>query len=291
MLLLFNKIFFLKISSTSSWSNWSEASDCDSSCLYGPSKRLGEGSTGLLTYSRNCLDYKRRCLGPDRKYQTCVAKQCYSVPIITIPDFARQVCQRAQKFDMELTGNGEQIVGNIEQSCKIYCKTKQNTTKSRSWTFPDGTACRSIYYGIEDPSYCIQGRCEKFSCENVTGNYHKIDAIFCKKDQIVLSTTTATTTTTTSTTTTTTTTELTIHSLNNIKYSNNYNNYITTKISNPNQDHYDPVRQESNYKHKFYNKHYNYKDNRLVNSVDNTSGYNPSKHHNHNHNKYENGKF
>lgn len=192
---------------------------------------------------------------------------------------------------MELTGNGEQIVGNIEQSCKIYCKTKQNTTKSRSWTFPDGTACRSIYYGNDDPSYCIQGRCEKFSCENVTGNYHKIDAIFCKKDQIVLTTITAPTTTTTSTTTTTTT-ELIVKSLNNLKYSNNYNNYITTKVSKLNRDQYDPVRQESNYKYKSYNKYYNPKDNRLVNNVEGTSGSSgPSKHYNHNHNKYENGKF
>ncbi|TMW39730.1 hypothetical protein DOY81_015189, partial [Sarcophaga bullata] len=32
---------------SSSWSEWSEPGPCDSSCLYGPSKRLSEGSTGL----------------------------------------------------------------------------------------------------------------------------------------------------------------------------------------------------------------------------------------------------
>ncbi|XP_037820978.1 uncharacterized protein LOC119609992 [Lucilia sericata] len=166
---------------SSSWSEWSEPSACDSSCLYGPSKRLREGSTGLKILTRKCIDYKRRCIGRDRKFETCVAKQCYSVPIITIEDFAKQVCERAQKFDMDLTGEGEQIVGNIEESCKVYCKTKANGTKSRSWTFPDGTTCRSKLYGNEDPSYCIQGRCEKFSCDNSMGNYYKIDAIFCKR--------------------------------------------------------------------------------------------------------------
>ncbi|XP_037887566.1 A disintegrin and metalloproteinase with thrombospondin motifs 16 isoform X1 [Glossina fuscipes] len=168
----------------SSWSEWSEASDCDSGCLYGPSKRLGEGSSGLVTYTRQCLDHKRRCLGRDRKYQSCIAKQCYSVPIITIENYARRVCESVQKFDSELTGEGEQIVGNIEESCKVYCRTKTNGTKSRRRTFPDGTTCRSIFYGHHDPSYCIQGRCEKFSCDNVTGNYYKIDPIFCKVKEI-----------------------------------------------------------------------------------------------------------
>ncbi|XP_065367757.1 A disintegrin and metalloproteinase with thrombospondin motifs 16 [Calliphora vicina] len=166
---------------SSSWSEWSEPSACDSGCLYGPSKRLREGSTGLKIHTRKCIDYKRRCIGRDRKYETCVAKQCYSVPIITIENFAQQACERAQKFDTDLTGEGEQIVGNIEESCKVYCKTKTNGTKSRSWKFPDGTTCRSKLYGNDDPSYCIQGRCEKFSCDNSTANYYKIDAIFCKR--------------------------------------------------------------------------------------------------------------
>lgn len=176
-----NKLFFLQPSS--SWSEWSAPSACDSNCLYGPSKRLREGSTGLKIHTRKCIDYKRRCIGRDHKFETCVAKQCYSVPIITIADFAKQVCERARKFDMDLTGEGEQIVGNIEESCKIYCKTKANGTKSRSWTFPDGTTCRSKLYSSDDPSYCIQGRCEKFSCDNSTANYYKIDAIFCKHQE------------------------------------------------------------------------------------------------------------
>lgn len=165
----------------SSWSDWSEPSACDSSCLYGPSKRLREGSTGLKVFSRKCIDYKRRCIGRDRKFETCIAKQCYSVPMLTIADFAKQICERARKFDSDLTGEGEQISGNIEESCKIFCKTKTNGTKSRSWTFPDGTTCNSKLYSNDEPSYCIQGRCEKFSCDNSTANYYKIDNIFCKQ--------------------------------------------------------------------------------------------------------------
>ncbi|XP_005176563.1 uncharacterized protein LOC101893463 [Musca domestica] len=166
---------------SSSWSEWSEPSACDSSCLYGPSKRLREGSTGLKVYTRKCVDYKRRCIGRDHRFETCVAKQCYSVPMLTVSDFAKQVCEKAQKFDSDLTGEGEQISGNIEESCKVYCKTKTNGTKSRSWTFPDGTTCQSKLYRNDEPSYCIQGRCEKFSCDNSTSNYYKIDNIFCKQ--------------------------------------------------------------------------------------------------------------
>ncbi|XP_073811990.1 ADAMTS metallopeptidase stall [Musca autumnalis] len=166
---------------SSSWSEWSEPSACDSSCLYGPSKRLREGSTGLKVYTRKCIDYKRRCIGRDHKFEACVAKQCYSVPMLTVADFAKQVCEKAQKFDSDLTGEGEQISGNIEESCKVYCKTKTNGTKSRSWTFPDGTTCLSKLYRHDEPSYCIQGRCEKFSCDNSTSNYYKIDNIFCKQ--------------------------------------------------------------------------------------------------------------
>lgn len=97
-----------------SWSEWSEASDCASGCLYGPSRRLLEGSTGLRTYSRRCVDHYRRCLGPDHKYQACVAKECYSLKIVmTIEEFAYDICSRAQKSDAELTGEGVQIIGDI----------------------------------------------------------------------------------------------------------------------------------------------------------------------------------
>ncbi|XP_017868693.1 PREDICTED: A disintegrin and metalloproteinase with thrombospondin motifs 16 [Drosophila arizonae] len=163
----------------STWSDWGEASACDSSCLYGPSNRLREGSTGLRTYNRSCLSYPKRCEGWDRKFEACIAKQCYVVPVHTIGDFATNVCNKARKSDSELTGEGLQLVGSIEDSCKIFCRTKSNGTKSRRWTFPDGTTCRAQDHGPEHIAYCIAGRCEKFSCSNATDNFFKMDNTFC----------------------------------------------------------------------------------------------------------------
>lgn len=98
-----------------SWGDWSDASDCASGCLYGPSKRLLEGSTGLRTYTRSCLDHRRRCHGRDHKYESCISKQCYNAAVTTttIEDFATQVCERTQKFDADLSGVGMQIVGDV----------------------------------------------------------------------------------------------------------------------------------------------------------------------------------
>ncbi|KAH8407513.1 hypothetical protein KR222_004682, partial [Zaprionus bogoriensis] len=163
----------------STWSDWGEASECASGCLYGPSHRLLEGSTGLRTYNRSCLNYRQRCMGRDRRFETCAAKQCHSVPVQTIGDYATQVCMKARKSDNELTGDGQQLSASIEDSCKVFCRTRSNGTKSRRWTFPDGTTCRSQYFGGNDIGYCIAGRCERFSCDNATGNFFKMDASFC----------------------------------------------------------------------------------------------------------------
>ncbi|KRF79996.1 uncharacterized protein Dvir_GJ22051, isoform E [Drosophila virilis] len=164
---------------TSTWSDWGEASGCDSGCLYGPSLRLRQGSTGLRIYSRSCLNYRQRCMGRDRKFETCIAKQCYTVPVQTIADFATHVCKQARKSDNELTGEGQQLSGSIEDSCKVFCRTKNNGTKSRRWTFPDGTTCRAKHHASDDIAYCIAGRCEQFSCDNATSNFFKIDNTFC----------------------------------------------------------------------------------------------------------------
>ncbi|KAM8711219.1 hypothetical protein ACLKA7_000369 [Drosophila subpalustris] len=170
---------FLHEYKSSTWSVWGEASECDSGCLYGPSHRLREGSTGLRTYSRSCLNYRPRCMGRDRKFETCIAKQCYSVPVQTIGEFATQVCKQARKSDSELTGEGQQLSGSIEDSCKVFCRTRNNGTKSRRWTFPDGTVCRAKHHGKDEVAYCIAGRCEPFSCDNATSNFFKMDSTFC----------------------------------------------------------------------------------------------------------------
>ncbi|XP_032591053.2 A disintegrin and metalloproteinase with thrombospondin motifs adt-1 isoform X2 [Drosophila grimshawi] len=167
------------VSNWSDWGGWGEASHCDSGCLYGPSNRLREGSTGLRIYSRSCRNYRQRCMGRDRKFETCIAKQCYSVPLQTIADFATQVCKQARKSDSELTGEGQQLSASIEDSCKVFCRTRSNGTKSRRWTFPDGTTCRSKYQSADQIAYCIAGRCEQFSCDNATTNFFKMDSTFC----------------------------------------------------------------------------------------------------------------
>ncbi|XP_022227613.2 A disintegrin and metalloproteinase with thrombospondin motifs 16 [Drosophila obscura] len=162
------------------WSAWSEGSKCESECLYGPSNRLREGSTGLRTFNRSCLNYRQRCMGQDRRFESCIAKQCYSVPVQTIANFATQVCMQAKKLDGELTGEGQQVSSTFEDSCKVFCRTRTNATKSRRWTFPDGTTCRSKHHSAEDIAYCISGRCERFSCDNSTNNFYRMDQTFCQ---------------------------------------------------------------------------------------------------------------
>ncbi|XP_055836780.1 A disintegrin and metalloproteinase with thrombospondin motifs 16 isoform X1 [Episyrphus balteatus] len=166
------------------WSEWGDASDCDSGCLYGASGRLREGSTGLKTYVRTCLDHRRRCQGRDKRFESCIAKQCLTIPKMTIEEFATNICERAQKFDSDLTGEGLQIVGNTEESCKVFCQTKSNGTKSRNWIYPHGTTCRSKEFNFDDTSFCVDGRCERFSCDNSTKNYFKMDPYYCPQQRI-----------------------------------------------------------------------------------------------------------
>lgn len=94
------------------WSNWGNPTECESGCLYGESGRLRQGSVGLKTFSRNCLDYRtsKKCLGPDKKYETCTAKQCYTVPKLTLIEFADQICNRAKEFDVDMIGGGVQQI-------------------------------------------------------------------------------------------------------------------------------------------------------------------------------------
>lgn len=41
-------------------------------------------------------------------------------------------------------------------------------TKSRGWTFPDGTVCHTNLSKYGQTSYCINGRCENFYCDTHT---------------------------------------------------------------------------------------------------------------------------
>lgn len=70
-----------------------------------------------------------------------------------------------------------------EDSCTVYCKT-QTGVKSRSWTFPDGTSCQLANTDIDDSFYCINGRCEKFSCNKTAENLFLIDPTFCPESLV-----------------------------------------------------------------------------------------------------------
>lgn len=148
----------------SMWSDWGLPSECESGCLFGESGRLREGSTGLKTFRRTCLDFRwsrKKCQGPDRKYEACSSKQCYKVARTTVLEFANQICERALTFDESILRVGVQEVSeNPESSCKVFCKSKAGAPVSKSWTFPDGTTCRNQDSDLDDSYYCINGRCE-----------------------------------------------------------------------------------------------------------------------------------
>lgn len=76
----------------------------------------------------------------------------------------------------------DRIFLSAEDSCKVFCKTKTGV-KSRTWIFPDGSACRNDNSDIDDSYYCVNGRCEvsfnqvaRFSSSNLL--WLKISEIF-----------------------------------------------------------------------------------------------------------------
>ncbi|XP_037036544.1 A disintegrin and metalloproteinase with thrombospondin motifs adt-1 [Bradysia coprophila] len=164
------------------WSNWSEPTECESGCLYGESGRLREGSTGLRMYTRKCLDFKLnadKCKEGDKKYEACSSRQCYNIPRTTIVEFANRICERARKFDRDILSEGMQLVGdNLVDSCKVYCRSKSGS-KTKGWIFPDGTTCRYSNSDLDGTYYCVNGKCEKFSCDNSSTNFFKTDSLYC----------------------------------------------------------------------------------------------------------------
>lgn len=106
---------------------------------------------------------RKKCNGPDRKYEACTSKQCYKVPRTTVLEFAHQICDRATAFDQDILGDGVQEVSeNPEDSCKVFCKSKSGKPITKSWIYPDGTTCRNIDSDFDDTFYCINGRCEVY---------------------------------------------------------------------------------------------------------------------------------
>lgn len=89
------------------------------------------------------------------------SNQCYNVPRMTVLEFANQICERAKKFDLNIQGEGVQEASeNPENSCRVYCKSKNGKPVTKSWTFPDGTICRNENSDLDENYFCVNGRCE-----------------------------------------------------------------------------------------------------------------------------------
>ncbi|KAI4468512.1 adamts a disintegrin and metalloprotease with thrombospondin motifs protease [Holotrichia oblita] len=167
------------------WSKWRQFSDCASGCLYGEEGRLRTGSAGIMVTTRLCNNPRpqgsgSKCEGHDKKYQTCNAKQCLNVPKLTIREFSEQICTRAKEVDKELTGIGSQRIStDNEEACMVWCHTRNGGTKSRGWTFPDGTACQTKRNRYGKPSYCINGKCIDFHCDIYDEEQYVLQSELC----------------------------------------------------------------------------------------------------------------
>ncbi|XP_068083520.1 A disintegrin and metalloproteinase with thrombospondin motifs adt-1 [Anabrus simplex] len=153
------------------WSDWSPFSDCASGCLYGDDGRLHAGSTGIMVATRRCNNPRPEnggltCQGSDRRFRTCNAELCGNVQRTTIRDFADEICLRAREIDSELLGTGlQRISSDPEEACTVWCYKRNGGSKSRGWTFPDGTTCQSRRSRYGKSMFCINGRCEEFVCD------------------------------------------------------------------------------------------------------------------------------
>ncbi|CAH0552165.1 unnamed protein product [Brassicogethes aeneus] len=170
------------------WGKWRSFSECASGCLFGEEGRLRTGSTGIMVSERMCNNPRPQggleCDGHERKYQACHAQQCLNVPRLSIGEFAEQVCSRAKDVDKDLTGSGMQkISSDPEEACVVWCQKQNGSTKSRGWTFPDGTACQTRRHRYGRASYCINGRCEEFVCDPYDESAHAQNPDLCPVDR------------------------------------------------------------------------------------------------------------
>ncbi|XP_050443117.1 A disintegrin and metalloproteinase with thrombospondin motifs adt-1-like isoform X2 [Adelges cooleyi] len=153
------------------WSDWTPYSDCASSCLLGDKNDLTSGSTGITTSLRRCNNPRpenggKTCSGGDQKYKSCSTEQCANAPQLTIKDFANEVCLRAKQYDTELLGTGfQKISSDPKDACTVWCHKYKGGTKSRGWSFPDGTTCQ--IRKTKGSTYCIGGFCKEFVCDHL----------------------------------------------------------------------------------------------------------------------------
>ena len=88
----------------------------------------------------------------------------------SVADHSRQSCQAASRKDSQLLPYGDVsnlLEGsNTLQACSVSCYTVDNVKVTRGWTFPDGTVCKQSGSGQETQSFCMEGVCQEFSCED-----------------------------------------------------------------------------------------------------------------------------
>ncbi|XP_063229132.1 A disintegrin and metalloproteinase with thrombospondin motifs adt-1 [Bacillus rossius redtenbacheri] len=170
-----------------SWSNWSSFSDCASGCLFGDDGRLQFGSSGIMVSTRRCNNPRPEngglpCSGSDRRFRTCNADQCGNVQRTTIRDFANKICRTAQEIDSDLLGTGlQKSSSDPEDACTVWCYKRSGGSKSRGWTFPDGTACQSHRFRYSKSMYCIGGRCEEFVCDGHDAAMYSVSPDRCPR--------------------------------------------------------------------------------------------------------------
>ncbi|XP_026469450.1 A disintegrin and metalloproteinase with thrombospondin motifs adt-2-like [Ctenocephalides felis] len=175
------------------WTPWSPFSECASACLDGPdghqNSALEEGSTGVRISMRKCNLHRFQnsdpaCKGHDKKYLTCNAPQCEDINRMTVEEFSDEICTRARDVDSELTGRSVLIQDrNPVDACAVWCATRGGGRKSRGWSLPDGTSCRSGVSskpGSASGFYCISGRCEEFKCKVNSDSRFQLSAEYCQ---------------------------------------------------------------------------------------------------------------
>jgi hypothetical protein len=63
---------------------------------------------------------------------------------------------------------------SAEEACTVWCYKRSGGSKSRGWTFPDGTTCQSHRSRYGKSMYCISGRCEVSSPEHAPISVYSI---------------------------------------------------------------------------------------------------------------------
>lgn len=66
----------------------------------------------------------------------------------------------------------------------MFCESLKGLPKSKGWIFPDGTICRTKQSDFDESFYCINGRCEKFTCDTNSSNYHRLNPDYCPQNLV-----------------------------------------------------------------------------------------------------------